>query len=152
MTDMIRERDWQIRHFVYRELARTGAVPSHDAIAAAFGISTDEARRSLRRLHAGHALFLRDGADEILMANPFSAIATDYEATVDGKRYYANCAWDSLGIAAALGCDAEMVARHPLDGEAMRHAIVDGDLVGETDAVVHFAKPFRNWYDDLADT
>ena len=147
-----RDRDWDIRNFVYSEFVRTAAAPDHAAIASAFDIAVAEARASLRRLHAGHALFLHGETDEVLMANPFSAVATDYAVRVGGMRYYANCAWDSLGIPAALGGDAMVEARRPLDGETLRFGLVAGELVGDVDLVVHFALPFRRWYDDLADT
>ena len=149
---MTHDRDWDIRRYVYREFALTAAPPNHASIAHAFGVTEVEARESLRRLHEAHAIFLRPGSDDVLMANPFSAVATDYSVHIGETRYFANCAWDSLGIAAALNCDADITARHPLDGEAMRYGVVYDELVGEMSGLVHFAKPFRNWYDDLVDT
>ena len=144
------DRDWRIRRFIYADWLRSGGAPSAGAIAAEFGLSRRDAGGALQRLHEAHALVLEAASGEILMANPLSAIPTDYRVAVDGLRLYANCAWDSLGIPAMLGSDARIEARHPLDGEEMPYAIVDGELQGS--GLVHFARAFRHWYDDIVDT
>lgn len=145
------ETDWKIRLFIYRALAAGGA-PDVNAISSRFGIAASEARAALRRLHNAHALVLRDGTSDILMANPLSAVATDYRVLVGDTALYANCAWDSLGIPAMLDADARIEARHPLTGERIAYAVEAGQLVGCRDHLVHFALPFHQWYDDIVDT
>lgn len=130
----------------------SGRAPDAQDIAARFGLSTGDARRALRRLHDAHALVLQPGGDAVLMAHPLSAAATAYQVLVDGVSLYANCAWDSLGIPAMLGCDATIAARHPLAGDTLRYAIENGRLRGGSDFLVHFAHPFRRWYDDIVET
>ena len=149
---MISQSDWDTRHYVYDVFASSGNPPDARGIAEQFGITRFAARESLRRLHDAHTLFLRPGSDEILMANPLSAAPTDYQVTVGDRLLYANCAWDSLGIPAMLDEDASISARHPLDGETISYGIEAGKLVGDRHGYVHFAKPFRHWYDDLIDT
>ena len=149
---MLGQSDWDIRHYVYHIFAGTGLPPDAHNIAQHFGITSDAARESLRRLHDAHALFLRPGADEILMANPLSASATNYRVTVGDRALYANCAWDSLGIPAMLHADASISARRPLDDAVISFEVRDGELVYDSAACVHFAVPFRHWYDDLVDT
>lgn len=144
------ETDWRIRHFIYADWLRSGGAPKASAIAAEFGLSRRDAGGALKRLHEAHALVLEADGGEILMANPLSAVPTDYCVTFDGLSLYANCAWDSLGIPAMLGGDARIEARHPLDGEVMPYAIVGGELQGS--GLVHFARAFRHWYDDIVDT
>lgn len=149
---MIRQADWDIRHYVYKVFVSMGQPPSASDIADQFGITCVVARDSLRRLHEAYALFLRPGNDDILMANPLSAVPTDYEVEVSNRRLFANCAWDALGIPAMLRKDACISVRHPLDGEKIRCCIQDGKLNANSNSCVHFALPFRHWYDDLVDT
>ena len=149
---MLSETDWEIRHFIYDIFVARGNPPDARAIAERFRVTVESAAASLRRLHDAHALFLKPGTDTILMAHPLSAIATDYSAEVGGRRLFANCAWDALGIPAMLRTDASICARHPLDGRAMLFGIQDGRLTGSSQLLVHFALPFRRWYDDLVDT
>ncbi len=146
------ETDWDIRHFIYRMLAAGGSAPDSSDIAAKFGIALPEAKAALQRLHEAHALVLQAGSGAVLMANPLSAAPTDYRALVGDIALYANCAWDSLGIPAMLGSDARIEARHPLDGEIIEYGVQGGRLTGDCGGLVHFALPFRRWYDDIVDT
>ncbi len=144
--------DWDIRHFVYQALVDSGTAPDAEAVAIQFGISAADARLALQRLHDAHALVLQAGSGDILMANPLSAVPTDYRVLARGRTLFANCAWDSLGIPAMLGADARIEARHPLTGDLMRYAVKGGQLQGDQDYLVHFALPFRQWYADIVDT
>ncbi len=54
-------------------------------------------------------------------------------------------------MSALLAEDARVVAEHPNSGAEMRFGVVDGELRAP-DWLVHFALPFRHWYDDLVHT
>ena len=145
------DRDWQIRQHVYTRLVAASRAPSVADIAAQFDISREDAHAALRRLDSAHALVL-DSSSEVLMAHPLSAVPTDYRALINGRWLYANCAWDSLGIPAMMGCDAQIEALHPITREPIAYAIENERLVGAEGALVHFARPFRHWYDDIVET
>jgi hypothetical protein len=154
MTTTLSERDWRIRLHVYRFFIEQGRPPAAGETADAFGVGEEEVREAYRRLHDAHALFLEPGTSGIRMANPLSAVETPFRVTVDGRTFFANCAWDSLGVPAMLGADATIEAVYTgADGTASpaRYAIADGDLRGD-DGVVHFPLPFRHWHDNLIDT
>ncbi len=148
----VSESDWDIRLFIYEALAASGRAPGADALALRFGISPSEARQALQRLHDAHTLVLQAGSSDILMANPLSALPTDYRVLIGATELYANCAWDSLGIPAMLGADAGIEARHPLTADLIEYAVEAGQLKGCRDYLVHFARPFRQWYADIVDT
>src|SRR5262245_52105677 len=145
------DQDWQIRLAVYRRFVDDGDPPTYAKIAQDFGIAAAEAQRSYRRLHEHHALFLEPGTDTIRMANPLSAVPTPYRVTVNGRRLWANCAWDSLGIPAMLHTDARIEAVFAHTSETTGYAIESGKLKAAS-VLVHFALPFRRWYDDLIHT
>jgi len=119
---------WQIRHFVYNHFADTTLPPSVDETAAYFNISTEEAGDYYRELHNHHAFFLKPDTLTIRMANPFSGIPTDFKVYVNGKTYYANCAWDMLGIPALLQCDAVMDAKFTESNESVQLEIKNGQI------------------------
>ena len=75
------------------------------------------------------------------MANPLSAVPTPYRVYVDGRRLWANCAWDSLGIPAMLHADARIEAVSALSRDVMTYAIGAGTLQAAA-GVVHFPLPF----------
>lgn len=139
---------WDIRTFVYQHFAETTHPPHVDETAAHFGLAHEEAVSAYEQLHQRHAFFLRPGSHEILMANPFSGVETRFRVYANGKIYFANCAWDSLGIPAALRVDAQVEAVCSQSGEDVRLAVQQGAVQSDA-ALVHFLVPFQNWYDDL---
>ncbi len=143
---------WKVRAFVYRWFAEHAGAPEVDDIAQEFGITLDRAGNALVTLHDKHALFLEPGTTSLRMASPFSAIPTPHRTTVTGKSYWANCAWDSLGIPAALHApDAAIESVCAASGDAIRIQLKDGQ-VEDTGAVVHILLPFRNWYENMVHT
>ncbi len=142
---------WEIRAFVYRYLAETTHPPSVEKTASHFSLTHEQAVSVYEALHQHHALFLKPGTSEVLMANPFSGVETPFRVYANGKTYFANCAWDSLGIPAALRADAEVEASCAQSGEPIQISVTDQQVRG-SDALVHFLIPFRDWYDDLVFT
>lgn len=166
---------WQIRHFVYQHLADTTRPPSVDDTVHRFDISTEEATEYYNELHNRHAFFLDLETLTIRMANPFSGIPTDFKVHANGKTYFANCAWDMLGIPAALHSDADIEAVCTESNELVQLEIKDGHVTlsgasrhegslpptsetlrpfgAQSDMLlVHFPLPFARWYDDLVFT
>jgi hypothetical protein len=153
---------WKVRHFVYNHFADTTHPPNVEDTAAYFNISTQEASEYYKELHNRHAFFLEPESLAIRMANPFSGIPTDFKVHANGKIYYANCAWDMLGIPAALHTDAAIEAVCTESNETVKLEIRNGNIAlvavpGGEDAasstlLVHFPLPFARWYDDLIST
>ena len=68
-----------------------------------------------------------------------------------GRSYWANCAWDALGIPAALHSDAVVEATYAGSEQPLTLTIRDGQ-VAAVGAVAHFLVPFERWYDDMVFT
>ena len=147
---------WQVRHFVYAHIAETTRPPSVDVAAAHFNISTEETGEYYKELNNRHSFFLEPETLTIRMANPFSGIPTDFRVHANGKTYYANCAWDMLGIPAALHCDAVIDAVCTESNETVQLEVKDGQITSHqftnTQLLVHFPLAFSRWYDDLVFT
>ena len=142
---------WEIRLFVYRHFGGTARPPQLDETASRFGLTHEQAVEAYEGLHQRHAFYLKPGTHDILMANPFSAVETSFRVYAKDKTYFANCAWDSLGIPAALHADAQVEAVCAQSEEPIRLSVTDGQ-VSDSDVLVHFLVPFRDWYNDLAFT
>jgi len=142
---------WEIRTFVYQHFAETTRPPRVDKTAHRFALTPEEAVSAYEQLHQRHALYLQPGTHAILMANPFSGVETPFKVRADGRTYFANCAWDSLGIPAALHADAEIEAACAQSGKPIQLRVMDGQ-VRQSEARVHFLIPFREWYNDLVYT
>ena len=142
---------WDIRAFVYRHFAETTRPPHLDEVASHYGLTHEQAIAAYEELHRHHAFFLKPGTHDILMANPFSGAPTPFEVRANGKTYFANCAWDSLGIPAALHTDAEIEAVCAQSREPIHLRVSGGEVYG-SNAIAHFLIPFRDWYNDLTST
>lgn len=142
---------WQMRHRIYQGLARTGAPPSLDELARDLDLTEEDARATLRELGDRHAVTLTEDGDAVQMANPFSAVPTPFHVHADGVDYWANCAWDMLGVPAALDADATIQAVYASDDAPVELRVENGRVLGAP-GIVHFEKPFRTWYDDIHDT
>ena len=99
-----------LRNVTYRRFVELGHAPTVDDIAAATGTTPDDVWSGWQRLHDDHALVLQSHTRELRMANPFSAVPTAYRVLADGRWWYANCAWDALGVCAALHVDGRIEA------------------------------------------
>lgn len=150
-------RLWDARHFVYAFWVEHTHPPTVQDTARGLGVEADEARALYAELNARHAMLLMPGTHVIRMANPFSGVPTGFRVTITGtsahagKKYYANCAWDSFGIPAALAADATIDAFCSNTQEPLRLRVGDGKITGDA-AVVYFRVPFAHWYDDLVFT
>jgi hypothetical protein len=142
---------WAIRAFIYRCFAEATRPPSIDETAAHFSLTDGQSAAAYEELQRHHTILLAPGTHDIQMAWPFSGMNTPFQVRANGKTYFANCAWDSLGIPAALHADAEIEAVGAQSGDRIQF-IVTGQQVNGSDALVHFLVPFQNWYDDLAFT
>ncbi len=148
---MISEQDQALRLQLYRFWCQQARPPTLAESASACGIPESAARAAWQRLHNAHLILLAADGERIRMANPLSALPTDFRARVADQWLYANCAWDAPGIPAMLGQDADIEMRYSQGGGTLRCCVRDGALLAE-DALVHFALPFRRWYDDLVET
>lgn len=150
--DELDDLDWAVRRFVYTFIVQHARPPTTDEVAAGLALPQTRIVLAFRRLDKRHALFLEPGKLSIRMAHPFSAIPTPFRVHANGRSYWANCAWDMLGIPAALHADAEIEAHYgDVPDTMVTLRVADSRVYGHGE-VVHFPLPFRHWYDDLVRT
>jgi hypothetical protein len=103
------------------------------------------------RLHEAHALVLTASKLELRMANPFSAAPTAHRVRAREQWWYANCAWDAVGICAALGADGRIETSCPDCREAIAVEL-RGALPDDAGLVFHSLVPAARWWDDIGFT
>jgi hypothetical protein len=146
------ELDLRIRNETYSSFVRIGTPPSPEETATALGVSPNEVVAARRRLHDAHALVLQPDGSGIRMLNPFSAVETPHRVEAGARSWFANCAWDALGIPAALHTDGRIESACPDCGESLELEVRDGELARGAQLLVHFVVPARRWWDDIAFT
>lgn len=145
------ERDRTVRLHVYRHFVDRQRPPSTVEIAAALQLSSVEVEAAYERLAGNHILVLEPGGGTIRMAMPFSAVPTRFRVSSSGRTWWANCAWDALGIPAMLGVDATIYTSCP-DCERPIKVPVETTGVRGGDELIHFAVPADRWWDNIAFT
>ena len=143
----------ELRSVVYRHFVETGSAPSRTALADVVG-DLETVDGLLRELHDRHMLVLDDRParqGEIRMALPFAAEPTNFRVTTDEGAWWANCAWDSLAVLAALHQDGRIDSSWSDTGEPLQLTVTHGGL-GDTEGYVSFPLPATRWWDDIVFT
>jgi Alkylmercury lyase len=153
MSDPARGPDFdtRVKLAVYAHVAESTRVPAVEDVAARMGEPVRAIAEAFTRLRAGRVLFLEPDGRTIRMAPPFSGVPTPHVARVKGKSYFANCAWDVLGIPAALHAPGEASSRCGRTGEPIVLRVGEKGPEPEP-CVVHFAMPAAHWWRDLVFT
>jgi hypothetical protein len=141
--------DTQVKLHIYATIAETTQAPTTFQVAQALGVPLADVEAVFARLHQKRLLVPEPGDPaQIRMAPPFSGIPTPFRVVVEDKAYYANCAWDALGIPAALHQDALVEAADGHDGNPLTLEVRAGQLLPQP-YVIHFAVPAARWWDDI---
>jgi Alkylmercury lyase len=141
----------EVRNLTYAMFVEAGRAPSAAEVAAASAASRPEIETIWRELHAAHALVLEPGTAQIRMANPFSAVPTDYRVHVAGRSWYANCAWDAVGICAAFHADGRIETSCPDCGASIDLSVQSRQATDE-DLRFHCLVPASRWWEDIVFT
>jgi hypothetical protein len=140
------EIDLELRRRTYAYFVEHGRAPA----AADLGDPGDVVA-GWRRLDAEHAVVLDPVTDELRMLNPFSMVPTAYRVRADDRWWYGNCAWDALGICAALQVDGRIETSCPDCGEPLVVEVRD-ELPDDDSLVFHCLVPAAHWWDDIVFT
>ncbi len=143
--------DRRVRGLVYEATLSRGYPPLIAEVANHLDIPPEEIRQAFKRLAAARVIVLQRDNDEILMANPFSAVPTPFLVQTEPYSCYGNCIWDAMGIAAMLHQDATIKTSCGDCGTAMDVNIRDGQVQVDQ-GILHFAVPALHWWDNIVFT
>ena len=138
------EFDVQVKLAVYGHFAATGQRPSAADVAQRVDATMEGVIAAYARLRAQRVLALEVDGSSIRMAPPFSGVPTQHRVEAGGRQYYGNCAWDALGVPAALHKPATIHSRCEQSGEPLR---LEVGLQGPepTDWLFHCLVPAAKW-------
>ena len=143
--------DLDVKLAVYHHFAATGGRPSAAQIAGDLNGDTDAVRESFGRLRNQRILVLEADGESIRMAPPFSGVPTQHMVFADGNSYFANCAWDALGIPAALQLPGTVRSRCERSLEPLTLEVGE-DGPESSDWLFHCSVPAARWWDDIVFT
>lgn len=143
--------DTETKLAIYRHFAETGQRPSLEVVSERVRLDVSSLCEAYIRLRAQRVLVLEPDGASIRMAPPFSGVATQHVVIVEDTQYFANCAWDSFGILAALHRRGQVHSRCEQSGEPLTLEI---GLEGPPpcDWLFHCLVPAAKWWDDIVFT
>lgn len=144
--------DLDIRRHVYFSVVADGRPPTVSETARALAREDDDVADAYRRLHDSHALVLHPDTLDVWMAHPFCFAPTPHRVRAGGREWTATCAWDALGIPAALHGDGRIESACACCDDPLALEVRDGELAAGADLLVHFVVPARRWWDDIGFT
>ena len=145
------EFDTRVKLAIYNHFAETDRSPSLEDIGERLGSDVKSVLEAYTRLQEQRLLVLEADGKSIRMAPPFSGVPTMHVVEAGGRSYYANCAWDALGVPAALGLSATMRSRCAQSGEALSLKVgLDGPE--PSDWLFHCLVPAALWWRDIVFT
>jgi Alkylmercury lyase len=145
------EFDTQVKLAVYHHFAEMGRRPSLIEVVERTGSDDKSVLDAYRRLRAQRLIVLEADGRSIRMAPPFSGVPTQHVVEAGGIRYFANCAWDALGIPATLQQAATVRSRCAQSGEPF-HLQVGLKGPESSDWLFHCLVPAAKWWDDIVFT
>lgn len=141
----------EVRNATYQTFVELGRAPSAQEVATVVQRTSTQIEADWRELHRAHALVLSPATNELRMANPFSAIPTAYRVQAAGRWWYGNCAWDAVGICAALRTDGRIATSCPDCGEEITLEL-RGQRPDDERLLFHCLVPAARWWDDIVFT
>jgi len=143
--------DLKTKLAIYQHFATTGSRPSVEEVAARVSAGVPQVREAFARLRAQRVLVLESDGESIRMAPPFSGVPTQHRVIAAGVTYFANCAWDALGIPAALRRPATVHSRCEQSLEPLDLAVTEQGP-GVSEWLFHCVVPAAQWWDDIVFT
>ena len=144
----------RVRKFIFDHFVDHAAPPVVEQVMTGFSLSRDDATEVLRNLEAARHIALVKGTARILMAFPFSAVATPFRVTVRDRQHFANCSWDAIAFHAMLGDDVRVDSFCHHCAAPIEIEMTDGRAahVDPHDALVYLALRPTQWWEDIITT
>jgi len=143
--------DIQVKLAIYHAFAASGRPPHLVEIEAGLGAPRADILGAYVRLAQSRLLVLEPDGHTIRMAPPFSGVPTQHRVQSDGVEYFANCAWDALGVPAALQRPALVTS---LCGQSREPLQLRVSPTGPEPSawLFHCAVPAARWWQDIGFT
>lgn len=152
MSDPLLQK--RVRLFIFEHFLAHAAPPVAEQLMNEFSLSRSATTELLRDLEAARHIALVKGTARILMAFPFSAIATPFRVAANGRSYFANCAWDAIAFHAMLGTNVRVDSFCHHCAQPIEVELRGGEAthVDPPESLVYLALRPTEWWSDIITT
>ncbi len=144
----------RVRMSILESFVEHSVPPVVEQLMSQFSLARTETVALLGELTAARHIALVKGTARILMAWPFSAIATPFVARARGRTYYANCSWDAIALHSVLVADMHIdsFCHHCARPIAIELSGGRATLVEPAATIVYLALGPSQWWADIIAT
>jgi hypothetical protein len=136
-----------LHYVLIRYIIKTGHAPKLQELAESAAITESQAAELLKALEKIHGVILVPNSLRIWSLHPFALNPTTFWVSTASAGWWANCAWCSLGIWAALKQNVNIAAAEGGETESLGFSIEEGHTL-RTDLLMHFPYPPEQWWDN----
>jgi hypothetical protein len=137
----------QLHYLIVRHIIDTGHAPSLPRLAELAELTAESAELALRKLEQIHGVILAPNSLQIWSVHPFALNPTTFWVSNAAGGWWANCAWCSLGIGAALKQDVTITTSDAGEGDRLEVTIERG-RTRRPDLLMNFPYPPAQWWDN----
>jgi Alkylmercury lyase len=145
----------RVRLRVYEHFLEHSRPPMLEELMTEFSLGRDEAEAVMRELVETRGVAVVKGTSRILMAWPFSSVATPFVVHARGRTWFANCSWDAIAFHSMLGEDDVAIdsfchhCARPIRIELSAGRAV---AVDPPETIVYLALRPIQWWEDIITT
>jgi len=137
-----------LHHTILDHIIKKGYAPAVANLAQLLSETETEVERALYALQDYHGVVLHPHAPKVWVIHPFSLAPTNFLVSSKRGKWWGNCAWCSLGVAALLSEDVSIRTTSGAHGEALDIGIKNGQVEPQ-DLWVHFPVPMKRAWDNV---
>ncbi len=137
----------QLHYLLIRAVIETGHAPDLKQLAALAGRLEQDTKQGMRELERIHGVILAPNSLAVWSLHPFALMPTRFWVTARQGGWWANCAWCSLAIGAAIREDISIFTSEGAEAPALEFRVEQGRST-RSDVLMHFPYPPTRWWDN----
>lgn len=137
----------RLHYLLVRDIIDTGHAPTLQRLAKLAELTEERTEAALRTLEQIHGVVLVPNSLRIWSLHPFALNPTIFWVSSATGGWWANCAWCSLGIGAALKQDVTISTSDGGEGNSLEFTVERGQS-RRTDLLMNFPYPPERWWDN----
>ena len=145
----------RMRLRIFETFVETSVPPLAEQFMREFALDRGTVEGELDALVSSRSIALVKGTHRILMAFPFSAVATPFVVHARGRTYFANCSWDAVAFHAMLGedpVDIDSYCQHCAEPIRIEFRAGRAVRVEPAATIVYLALRPTEWWSDIITT
>lgn len=137
-----------LHYTIIKYIIDNGFAPDNETLSKLLNSDKTAIEKGLYELQADHGVVLHPNEPKIWVIHPFSLAPTNFLVRSEKGKWWGNCAWCSLGVAALLNEDVTITTSYGAYGDKVEIHIKDGNIL-EQDLYIHFPIPMKNAWDNV---